>query len=110
MEVALSSTNNFENRAGALHVNCELDELGADELLGVLTDYIHQPDNPTPVLDLSDVSFVPSYHIPGLRTAAEGAKRMGETLTIRARKSTKVMLSRMGVDSLANLSVFEPPH
>lgn len=106
----MSPNSNFDNRAGALHVNCELDELGADELLDALAEYINQPNITTPVLDLTDVAFVPSYHIPGLRTAAEDARRMGETLTIRARKNTKVMLSRMGVDALANLSVAEPLH
>jgi anti-anti-sigma factor len=92
----------FSYAAGVLRVNAELDEVDAASFEEEVERLV-SADVAAPVLDLEGISFVPSYHVAGIRTAADKCARSGRSMTIRARRNVNMMLDRMGVGALARL-------
>ena len=96
----------FSFTAGVLRVNRELDEIEAvtlEEEVRRLAD----SDVAAPVLDLGGVSYVPSYHIEGIRSAASRCTGSGRSMTVRARRNVTMMLDRMGLGAVARLKTVD---
>ena len=77
-------------------------EITPEELVDAVRQLV-KSDVPAPVLDLDDVSYVPSYHMPGIREAAQEAMNNGRSLTVRGRRNVITVLERMGFAALARL-------
>ena len=92
----------FTVEAGILRVNKELDEIEAEEFAEAVARLV-KSGAAAPVVDIEEASFIPSYQIDGIRSAAEEARRDGRSLTVRGRRSVIVMLERMGVGTVARL-------
>ena len=96
----------FSVEAGVLRVNKELDEIEPEELEHAVRQ-LAKSGAAAPVLDLGGVSFLPSYHVNGIRTVADECIRDGRSLTVRAQKNVKTMLERMGLGAVARLKLAE---
>ncbi|MHC4503372.1 MAG: STAS domain-containing protein [Planctomycetota bacterium] len=96
----------FPVEAGIMRVTHELDEVTPEELEEALQRLV-KSGTPAPVVDLADASFLPTYHIGGIRSAAEEARRDERSLTVRARRSIVMMLDRSGVGTVARLKPIE---
>lgn len=92
----------FSVEAGVLKVNKELDEISAEELLEAIRG-LGTSGVEAPVLDLADISFLPSYHISGIRTAGDELIHKGRALTVFARRNVKTLLERMGLSAAVRL-------
>jgi anti-anti-sigma regulatory factor len=92
----------FSFAAGVLTVASELDTVSQVALEEEMTR-LASPDVPAPVLDLAQISYVPSMHIPGIRLCADACARSGRQMTIRARRNVRIMLERMGLGLVARL-------
>ncbi len=99
----MSEQQIFSVEAGILHVSVELDDIEPGELAEELLRLVKSGAT-APVVDLADISFLPSYHMNGIRLAAEEARRDGRSLTVRARRSVTMMLERMGIGAVARLN------
>ena len=102
-ERALPEQRIFSVEAGILRVSRELDDISPEELAEELQRLVKSGAT-APVVDLADISFLPSYHMNGIRAAAEEARRDGRSLTVRAKRSVTMMLERMGVGAVARLN------
>ncbi len=102
----MAERETFPVEAGILRVTRELDEIPAEELEEALQRLVRS-GAAAPVVDLADASFLPSYHIDSIRTAAEEAQRDDRSLTVRARRSIVMMLERSGVGTIARLKALE---
>jgi len=98
---------NFSVDAGVLKVNGELDEIEPNEFLAQLKQYA-ESEVSAPVLDLGDISFLPSYHVNGIREAGDAFVREGRALTVCARRNVKKLLERMGLGASIRLKSTEP--
>ncbi len=99
----MSEKRIFTVEAGILHVSHELDDVPPEELEEEILRLVKSGAT-APVVDLADISFLPSYHMNGIRAAAEEARRDGRTLTVRAKRSVTMMLERIGVGAVARLN------
>ena len=98
----MAEKETFPVEAGILRVTRELDEIPPEELEEAVRRLIRS-GAAAPVVDLADASFLPSYHIDGIRAAAEEARRDDRSLTVRARRSVVMMLERTGIGTVARL-------
>jgi anti-anti-sigma regulatory factor len=98
----------FSHEVGILRVNRELDEVSAEQLEEAV-DRLVSSDAAAPVLDLAGISFVPSYHVEGIRSAADKCLHKGRSLTVRAKGNVSVMLERMGLGAVARLANVDRP-
>jgi hypothetical protein len=94
----------FSVEAGVLKVNRELDDVDPEEFLAAMRQFVTS-DVAAPVLDIGDKSFVPSYHIGGIRTVGDECVRNGRPLTVCARRNVKTLLERMGLGVILRLKV-----
>ncbi len=92
----------FSVEVGILRVNKELDEIEAEEFAEAVVKLV-KSGVAAPRVDIEESTFIPSYQIDGIRSAAEEARRDGRSLTVRGRRSVIVMLERMGVGTIARL-------
>ncbi len=92
----------FSYAAGVLRVNAELEGIDPATFEEEVERLI-SPDVPAPVLDLGGITFVPSYHVAGIRTAADKCARSGRSMTIRAKRNVSMLLERMGLGVVARL-------
>jgi len=97
-----AKTPTFSVEAGVLKVNRELDEVDPEEFVSAIRQ-LARSGVAAPVLDLGDISFVPSYHISGIRAVGDECVREGRALTVCARKNVKVLLERMGLGAAIRL-------
>ncbi len=96
----------FSSAAGILRVNIELDEVQSEGFEEEVRRLV-ESDAPAPVLDLAGISFIPSYHIAGLRSAADECARSGRSMTVLAKRSVTMMLDKMGLGVLARLKTVD---
>ncbi len=92
--------------AGILRVTRELDQIPSEELVEALQRLVRS-GAAAPVVDLAEASFLPSYHVEGIRAAAEEARRDDRPLTVRARRSIVIMLERTGIGTVARLKLVD---
>jgi anti-anti-sigma regulatory factor len=97
----------FSVDAGVLKVHRELDEVEPEEFLAQLKQFA-KSETDAPVLDLGDISFLPSYHVNGIREAGDDFVRVGRSLTVCARRNVKKLLERMGLGAAIRLKSTEP--
>lgn len=96
----------FSLEAGILRINGELDEVAPEELEHALRQLVNS-GAAAPVLDLGEVTFLPSYHVNGIKAVAEECLKDGRSLIVRAPKNVKILLERMGLGVVAKLKVSE---
>ena len=96
----------FSVEAGILRVERELDEIEAEELAAAVKQLVRS-GAAAPVVDLGDVSFLPSYHVSGLQAAASHCRQDGRSLTVVGGRGVIMMLERMGLGSVARLKAIK---
>jgi anti-anti-sigma regulatory factor len=96
----------FSLEAGILRVERELDEIEAEELAAAVGQLVRS-GVAAPVVDLGEVSFLPSYHVSGIQEAASDCRRDGRSLTVIGSRGVIMMLERMGLGSVARLKAID---
>jgi hypothetical protein len=92
----------FSVDAGVMRVNKELDEVEPEEFADAVRHLVRS-GAAAPVLDIAGLNFLPSYHIDGIRAAAEEALHEGRSLTVLAKRNVGVLLERMGLGAVARV-------
>ena len=98
----MADDESFSVDAGILSVNKDLDELAPGRFEGAL-DRLVRGSAAAPVLDLGDITYVPSRHVADIRAAAGRCLHGGRSLTIRAKGNVATMLERMGLGVVARV-------
>jgi hypothetical protein len=96
----------FQVDAGVLKINKELDEIDPEELVAALRQ-LARSGAAAPVLDLGGISFLPSYHVSGIRSIGDECVREGRALTVCAKKNVKTLLERMGLGAAVRLRAID---
>jgi anti-anti-sigma factor len=102
----VAEQDKFSVEAGILRVGRELDEIEAEELAAAVRQLVRS-GVAAPVVDLGDVSFLPSYHVSGIQAAASDCRHDGRSLTVVGSRGVIVMLERMGLGSVARLKAID---
>ena len=92
----------FSVETGILKTNKELDEIDVDEFVAAMKSLV-KSGAAAPAVDITNTSFLPSYHVNGIREVGEEAVRNGARLTVFAKSNVTKLLERMGLGASVRL-------